>query len=195
MSARGAQSRKAIQKNIERKEQKQAAKELAESSGRARSESSGWSFPSRRPSTSQNDLARKDSHFPVPSGASASGFSTHSRSGSRAPSVSGLSLRSGIANKNYQTKGTTAAYPRGRGGGVSAKAPSSYSASPLSHHTRSPASLAPEPVSSASTEPWSSVRRTAWPEMKVWHGNGRSPEPWLGFQDVSFDPTNRSYSG
>ncbi|KAB2571032.1 hypothetical protein DBV05_g10282 [Lasiodiplodia theobromae] len=169
MSGRGATSRKAIKKNIEKTEKKKEAKDFAEELARPPSES-GWNLPIRGASTH-----RRGSF-------TAASVSTHSSDRSRGSdkiraATPGLFSTDPKDPKKYAVKGKETAAPRGRGGGVPPKTAQSTAET---HHSNT--SYESDLASPKGAPPHLSSREKGWANMRIWHGNGQPTQRWRGFE-------------
>ncbi|KAH7048342.1 hypothetical protein B0J12DRAFT_741073 [Macrophomina phaseolina] len=168
MSGRGATSRKAIKKNIEKTEKKKEAKEFADELARPPSES-GWNLPIRGTSSNRR-------------GSFTASISTHSSDRSRGSdkiraATPGLFGSEAKDQKRYAVKGKETTAPRGRGGGVPPK--SAQSTSETFHSNESYES---DPRSAKGVPPHLSDREKVWANMKIWNGNGQPTLRWRGFE-------------
>ncbi|OCK78497.1 hypothetical protein K432DRAFT_301892 [Lepidopterella palustris CBS 459.81] len=195
MSARGARSRKAVVKNIEKKERKVAAKQFAADLPRPKTAFSDWTaasirenaqYTSNQPTRSGSQLATT---HPVPSRHSRSNSQPESSTGR--PSLGGITGTQGSADARpsrartstsasttsansagekvkYQAKGKETKAPRGRGGGVPPKKTTTITPLPFRGRTESNAS---------SEYP---VYKT-WANFKIWYGNEHGFRPYRGF--------------
>lgn len=171
MSGRGATSRKAIKKNIEKTEKKKDAKDFADELTRPPSES-GWNLPIR--GTSSN---RRGSF-------TAASVSTHSSDRSKGSdkiraATPGLFGSDPKDPKKYAVKGKETAAPRGRGGGVPLKTAQSTTET---YHSNE--SYESDPKSPRGATPQLSAREKGWANMKLWPGNAQPTSRWRGFEHV-----------
>ncbi|KAL1643109.1 hypothetical protein SLS58_005078 [Diplodia intermedia] len=166
MSGRGATSRKAIKKNIEKTEKKKEAKDFADELTRPPSES-GWNLPHRGTSTQRRGSI------------TAASISTHSSDKSRGSdklraATPGLFGNDSKDPKRYAIKGKETVAPRGRGGGVppkTAQAETHHSNTSYDSDLASPTQL--------------SSREKVWANMRIWNGNGQPTQRWRGFEHDS----------
>ncbi|KAF2837042.1 hypothetical protein M501DRAFT_215665 [Patellaria atrata CBS 101060] len=175
MSGRGARGRKAIVKNIEKTEKKQAAKQYSHDI-RSTTSSSGWSLGSsstlQRPSSSQT-LTRTPSFSTT---IRSQGSSSNSRNASQSrneqhrPKTAAAKIKPDERYQNRAGKETVA--PRGRGGGVPSKStPANRVGQPSQMSDRT----------TQSTSDVSQSRRTSG--MMFWYGGDKSPVPYRGFDN------------
>ncbi|KAL0262480.1 hypothetical protein SLS55_001448 [Diplodia seriata] len=166
MSGRGATSRKAIKKNIEKTEKKKEAKDFADELARPPSES-GWNLPHRGTSTQRRGSI------------TAASISTHSSDKSRGsdklraatPGLFGNEIKD---PKRYAIKGKETVAPRGRGGGVPPKTAQSET-----HHSNTSYD------SDLASPTQLSSREKVWANMRIWNGNGQPTQRWRGFEHDS----------
>lgn len=204
MSARGARSRKAVVKDIEKKEKKDTGKNKAvESIRRPHDAFTDWA---PTPSLSSRDTT--GTGIPARSvtiSSDGSRVSAHSRSssvhrsGSRPrlntinsmdsleirpihrpkTSASGSTSLSGSSSQGkeklkYQAKGKETKAPRGRGGGVPVKRPTLASPSP------------PLFRSETSTSYAAPTNSKTWINFRIWQGGEAGLKPYGGFNYVCF---------
>ncbi|KAL1634300.1 hypothetical protein SLS56_002310 [Neofusicoccum ribis] len=171
MSGRGATSRKAIKKNIEKTEKKKEAKDFADELARPPSES-GWNLPIRGASSNRR-------------GSFTASISTHSSDKSKGSdkaraATPGLFGSDPKDPKRYAVKGKDTVAPRGRGGGVP---PKTAQSTVETHHSNT--SYESDPTSPRGAPPQLSAKEKSWANMKVWQGNGQPTRRWKGFEHVS----------
>jgi hypothetical protein len=170
MAARGARSRKILDKTIEKTDRKKEAKAAA-NGFRSASDAGDWEISSNaRSEQSLKSWGKNKAH--------------HARTNSRPSSASGQSAVSGMSQgkekTKYQSKGKDTTAPRGRGGGVPIKQKTDTTERPSSRLERS-ASAAPSAAPSAiDTRPIPKK----WAGMMMWSGNGQRPQPYRGFEHV-----------
>lgn len=197
MSARGARSRKAVVKDIEKKEKKAASKsQTIESIRRPHDAFTDWrptpstgtrdaGFPSRQ-LTISSDASRATSRTSSTNGSGGrpplKTVSSHDSSDYRAAhrpktSASGSASISDTSSKGkdktrYQAKGKETKAPRGRGGGVPVKKTVSSTPVPPPFRTESTLSYAPP------------INKT-WINFRIWEGGEHGLKPYGGFDFVS----------
>lgn len=159
MAARGARSRKTLDKTIEKQERKKEAKAIAQSFGRADS-------PSKWEVQSKSDGSAKSIGQRRPSVAGHHGLS-------RPSSASGMSSMSSESKEKakYQTKGKESSHPRGRGGGVPIKS----------------AAVERPPTRTQSSARTANEGRGASKNhfgLMMWYGSGIKPQPYRGLEQV-----------
>ncbi|KAF2643017.1 hypothetical protein P280DRAFT_515457 [Massarina eburnea CBS 473.64] len=191
MSARGARSRKAVAKNIEKQEKKAAVKQKAPVETIRRPTDAFARWPSAPPNASrefslptrQLTISSEASHASQTSSNSGSNarpaFHTVSSQESNAParrrtSISGSTSRSddssmrGKDKTKYAAKGKETKAPRGRGGGVPIKKP--VNATPVPPLFRAETSLAFTPT-----------HQKTWMNFRIWSGGEQGMKPYAGF--------------
>jgi len=189
MSARGARSRKAVAKDIEKQEKKAAQKGKAVDPTRRAdwhstitptTSSSSSGIPSRQltvstsRSSSTNGSASRPPFVSVHSSDYHTGLRSRNSDG-RPASVSDTSSV-GKEKKRYQANGKDTKAPRGRRGGVPVK--TAVSTTPLPPMFRAETSLQ---FPSATLSP---SQRT-WIDFRIWEGGDHSLRPYGGFDFVS----------
>ena len=211
MSARGARSRKAIQKDIEKKETKTAKKQKqVEAILRPHDAFNEWRATStsnytnstlpQRTVTISSDASRGSTSRSSSTHGGSSGhklprlnridsnestkfspFHRPATSTSRRTSLSEDSIGT-KEKKKYQAKaGKVTTAPRGRGGGVPVKKPVSQSPAP--------------PVFRAeSTLPLSSPNTKTWINFRIWQGGEGGMRPYGGFDYVGFSLLSPGYT-
>ncbi|KAF1982548.1 hypothetical protein K402DRAFT_424477 [Aulographum hederae CBS 113979] len=190
MAARGARSRKVVEKSIQKTEKKQAAKDFVDSFTRRPSSPGGWASPAPMSPLSKDGSSSKRSHAPSTSSkyTASAGFKSPSRQSDSSSQHSKNSKRSSLlfggGDKEKYTKGTKAtSAPRGRGGGV----PSKASQAPSRSTSRADTAVRPDSLNESSVLPsmveqmsMNPAQRNTWADTKIWLGQGRSSQ-YRGF--------------
>lgn len=183
MAARGARSRKTVEKQIKKEEKKEATKGyISDLSKKASSPSGNWGIPSRPPSSqaSQNAQVRRSGYSP----SLRSIASGESRSGTQAPSEGSSETK---PKEKYAAKGKGSKAPRGRGGGVPTK--TSEMGNPKGRETpltniNAPSRSLRTSASNLSRAGRSGVEKERiWSRYKIWDGP-RHTRPYKGLEDV-----------
>lgn len=175
MAARGARSRKVVERQIKKEERKQSSKDHVSDLSHLPKQSLS---PGRAPSRAlTSSLQEKSVRKP--------GYSPSLGSIGSGESIGGSHGSNETQSKKYTVKGKETRAPRGRMGGVPTKTSERGRATPSVHAVGSSRPLQKSRAGSSSTTPGSrgnTADSYSWNSFKAWTGPGHS-QPYRGLED------------